>query len=90
MSVQWSLHEAKNRFSAVVEAARRGEPQTVTKRGVAAVVVVSAEEYRRLKHLETMQAPTFKEHLLAIPTNGTPSDDEGFERMGVSLRDVEL
>ena len=45
----WSLQDAKNRFSAVVEAARRGEPQLVTKRGAAAVVVLAAEEYARLK-----------------------------------------
>ena len=90
MSVRWALHEAKNKFSAVVEAARRGEPQTVTKRGVAAVVVLSAEEYQRLRRLEAMQAPTFKEHLLAIPTTDSPSDDGDFKRMGVSLRDLEM
>ena len=35
----WSAQDAKNRFSEVVEAARR-KPQTVTKHGKAAVVIV--------------------------------------------------
>ncbi len=35
----WSVQDAKNRFSEVVAAARRG-PQTVTKHGKPAVVVV--------------------------------------------------
>ncbi|MGH6904639.1 MAG: type II toxin-antitoxin system Phd/YefM family antitoxin [Geminicoccaceae bacterium] len=53
------LQDAKNRFSAVVEAARRGEPQLVTKRGAPAVVVVGAEEYARLKALEGQDDQAF-------------------------------
>ena len=34
----WQLQEAKNRFSALLNAALDGEPQTVTRRGVPAVV----------------------------------------------------
>ena len=37
---QWALQDAKNRFSALVDAALRGEPQTVTRRGAPAVVVL--------------------------------------------------
>ena len=44
----WSVQDPKNRFSKVVEAARR-EPQTVTKHGKPAVVIVAAEEYKRLR-----------------------------------------
>jgi prevent-host-death family protein len=33
MVAQWTLQDAKNRFSAVVEAALAGEPQRVTRRG---------------------------------------------------------
>ena len=44
----WSVQDAKNRFSEVVEAARR-KPQTVTKHGKPAVVVVAADEYERLR-----------------------------------------
>ncbi|MEX2211856.1 MAG: type II toxin-antitoxin system Phd/YefM family antitoxin [Gaiellaceae bacterium] len=45
----WQLQAAKQRFSELVERARREGPQLVTKHGREAVVVVSAEDYRRLK-----------------------------------------
>jgi antitoxin Phd len=41
----WSVRDARNRFSALVEAAQRGEPQVVTKRGAPAVVVIAVEQY---------------------------------------------
>jgi antitoxin Phd len=61
----WSVRDAKNRFSEVVEAARR-TPQTVTKHGKPAVVVVDVMEYERLRHLERTKAPSFAEFLLTI------------------------
>lgn len=72
----WSLQDAKNRFSAVVEAAVGGTPQRVTRRGRPAVVVLAVAEYERLRHLEKTAAPTFADLLLAIP-----QDDEEFERL---------
>jgi prevent-host-death family protein len=78
---RWSVQDAKNRFSEVVEAARE-KPQTVTKHGKRVVVVVAAEEYDRLKSLEQQKAITFNEHLLNMP-----KDDGKFERMKVLLRD---
>ena len=48
----WQLQDAKNRFSAVVNAALDGEPQRVTRRGQPAVVVLAAEEYERLRELD--------------------------------------
>lgn len=83
-SSTWSLQDAKNRFSSVVEAARRGRPQTVTKHGKPAVVVVAADEYARLRHLERLKMPTFTEHLLAMPTDGGE-----FDRLAGPLRDLE-
>ena len=80
----WSLQEAKNHFSTVVDAAQR-EPQTVTKHGKPAVVVVEAAEYARLKHLEKLEAPGFTGHLLAMPT-----DNGSFERLGGDLRKTDL
>jgi prevent-host-death family protein len=77
----WSVQDAKNRFSEVVEAARR-KPQTVTKHGKPAVVVVAADEYERLRKLEHLKAPSFAELLLAMPTG----DDE-FERLEGRMRD---
>jgi antitoxin Phd len=78
---RWSVQDAKNRFSEVVEAARR-QPQTVTKHGKPAVVVLAAEEYARLRELQRLEAPSFAELLLAMPTDG----DE-FERLEGRMRD---
>ena len=44
----WRLEEAKARFSEVVRRARTEGPQHVTVRGEPAVVVISAEELKRL------------------------------------------
>lgn len=45
----WQLQAAKQHFSEVVERAQSDGPQFVTKHGKEAAVVVSAEEYRRLR-----------------------------------------
>ena len=44
----WTFHAAKNYLSEVVRRALAHEPQLVTLNSRDAVVVVSAEEYRRL------------------------------------------
>ncbi|MFT0876609.1 type II toxin-antitoxin system Phd/YefM family antitoxin [Rhodopseudomonas sp. G2_2311] len=77
------MQDAKNRFSEVVEAARRS-PQTVTKHGKPAVVVIDVAEYERLRRFERAQAPSFAEALLAMP-----QDDGDFSRDAVRMRDVE-
>lgn len=61
--MDWQLQDAKNRFSEVVNKARREGPQTVTLRGDRAAVVVSAEDYDRL----TAARPTLADHLLSGP-----------------------
>jgi len=80
----WSVQDAKNQFSAMVEAAKRA-PQTVTKHGKPAVVVVDADDYERLRKLEKAKAPSFKDHLLAIPRGG-----EDFERPEIKFRDIKF
>ncbi len=80
----WSIQDAKNSFSSVVEAAQR-EPQTVTKHGKPAVVVIAADEYARLNQQEQRTAPSFKQHLLSIPKG-----DTDFPRPEVSVRDIDL
>lgn len=80
----WSVQDAKNRFSEVVEAARR-TPQTVTKHGKPAVVVMDVMEYERLQRLERAHAPSFADVLLTMP-----QDDGEFPRGKVKMRDPEL
>ena len=65
-SPSWSMQDAKNRFGEVVEAARH-MPQTVTKLGKPAVVVIDVAEYERLRRLERARAPSFADLLLAMP-----------------------
>ena len=80
----WTLQDAKNSFSAVVKAASKGEPQTVTKRGKPAVVVLSVEDYDRLSG-RTTNRPSFVEHLLAAP--------KGSLRLGrtkIKMRDIKF
>jgi antitoxin Phd len=48
MSQTWQVQEAKNKFSQVVQEALDGDPQTITRRGVEAVVVLSIAEYQRM------------------------------------------
>ncbi len=61
--MSWQLQEAKQRFSELVRRALEEGPQTVTRRGEEVVVVVPAEEFRRL----TGDKPDFKEFLLSGP-----------------------
>ncbi len=68
------MQDAKNRFSAVVEAALAGRPQLVTRRGKPATVVIAAADYERLKALEMLHQPSLAELLLDLP-----QDDEAFE-----------
>jgi antitoxin Phd len=70
----WSVQGAKNSFSEVVAAARR-TPQTVTKHGKPALVVLDVVEYERLRRLERACAPSFAKARLAMP-----QDDGEFSR----------
>jgi prevent-host-death family protein len=47
--MKWQLQEAKARFSQIVRMALDEGPQTVTRHGEDAVVIISAAEFRRLK-----------------------------------------
>lgn len=78
-----TLQDAKNRFSAVVDAALAGRPQEVSRRGKPAVVIVSATEYRRLVNAAEANRPSFADHLLAFP--GGDAD-----RAKVEARDVDF
>ncbi|MGH9470512.1 MAG: type II toxin-antitoxin system Phd/YefM family antitoxin [Terriglobia bacterium] len=43
----WTVAEAKAKFSEVIERARSAGPQTITRNGRTAVVIVAAEEWSR-------------------------------------------
>ena len=82
----WNLQAARNRFSAVVNAALAGEPQRVARRGQPAVVVIAVEEYERLRQRLPDTVPTFVDHLLVIPKDG----DFDFERWPLEPRPRDL
>lgn len=65
---QWLLQDAKARFSELVRRVRSDGPQRVTVHGRDEVVVISAEEFRRLKGdltgealIAAMQASPYRE-----------------------------
>ena len=73
---RWALQDAKNRFSEVVDAALRGQPQVVTRRGIDTAVVVAHEDYARLVAARTSRPP-----LAAYLTSPVPVvSGEPFER----------
>jgi prevent-host-death family protein len=80
--VAWQLQAAKQRFSELVERARRDGPQIVTKHGKEAVVVVSAEEYKRLRG----DQPSLVEFIRSAPD----FDLLDLHRAGDRGRDIEL
>jgi prevent-host-death family protein len=57
----WTVAEAKAKFSELVDTARVSGPQTITKNGRTAVVVVSAEEWERKAHRPGNLAEFFAE-----------------------------
>jgi prevent-host-death family protein len=61
--MSWQLQEAKQKFSELARRASEEGPQVVTRRGEEVVVVVPAEEFRRMSE----QKPEFKEYLMSAP-----------------------
>lgn len=70
VGARWQLQEAKNRFSEVVERAIKDGPQTVTKHGKDAVVIVSAEQFQRRTETAKKQRQSLAEFLLQSPLSG--------------------
>ena len=77
----WQLQDAKSKFSELVEFAISKGPQFVTKRGVKSVVVISIDEFNRLKKP--------KEDLLSF-FNSAPRIDLVIERKKDFDRDISL
>jgi prevent-host-death family protein len=63
----WTVAEAKAKFSELVERARSSGPQTITRNGRSAVVVVSAEEWER----KTRRKGNLAEFFAASPLRGS-------------------
>src|SRR5437660_74474 len=81
----WLLQDAKARFSELVRLVRSEGPQHVTVHGRDAVVVISAEEFRRLKGGTTGQA--LIDALQASPHRDIEIEPE---RAVMPVRDVTL
>ena len=84
---RWSLQDAKNKLSALVDEAARGTPQIVTRRGVETAVVISYGEYQRIEAQRRIDSPSLADYLLDIPSAG---DDWEIERIQIKLGEVEL
>lgn len=64
---QWTVAEAKAKFSQLVEQAQSIGPQTITRNGRIAAVVVAAEEWER----KTRRRGNLAEFFAASPLRGT-------------------
>lgn len=80
---RWTVAEAKARFSEMVERAREGGPQVITRNGHPAVVVVSAEEWER----KAKRSGSLVDFFAASPLRESAIV---IERDGAPLRDVDL
>lgn len=79
----WSVAEAKARLSEVIERAVAGDPQTITRNGREAVVVVDAVEWKR----RTERKGTLADFLAASPLRKAGLD---IQRIKGRLRDVDV
>ena len=90
---QWQLQTAKAQLSELVEAALRGEPQRITRRGKDAVMVLSEKAYVALKSSAKSDAPNFVAHLLAMPREPVvrvAKAEPAESRAKLALRDIPL
>jgi prevent-host-death family protein len=66
-SDSWTVAEAKAKLSEVIEKAQSGGPQTITRNGRRAVVVVAAEEWER----KTKRVGNLAEFFATSPLRGS-------------------
>ena len=78
----WQLQEAKSRFSEVVDLTLKEGPQLVTRRGEEAVVILAANEYRRLSGQTT--------NLMDCLINAPRGEPLVLDRSRESIRDLAL
>lgn len=78
----WPLHDAKARFSELVQRVRSEGPQHVTVHGRDEVVMITVEEFRRLRGdksgqalIEALQASPYREIEIEPPRSTMPVRD---------------
>lgn len=81
----WPLHEAKARLSELLRSVHRNGPQRISTHGRDEVVVISAEEYARLKG-----GQDGAELLRVMRMLPHPDLEFEFDRVRGPVRDVEL
>lgn len=79
----WQLQEAKNRLSEVVDKALHQGPQVITRRGAETAVILSMDDYRRMRQPET----DLVEFMQTSPLAGVDLD---LERARDTGREIEL
>ena len=79
----WTVAQAKAKLSEVIETAQAQGPQTITRNGRKAAVVVSVEEWER----KTKRKGTLAEFLANSPLRGPGID---LERLKDLPRDIDL
>ncbi len=79
----WQVQDAKARFSELLRSAANEGPQAITVRGRTTAVVLSQDEYERLKGKKA----SLVEFLRTSPLAGTELD---IERDRSGLRDIDL
>ncbi|MFN8497251.1 MAG: type II toxin-antitoxin system Phd/YefM family antitoxin [Anaerolineae bacterium] len=65
MGHTWPIQEVERRFSEVVDEAIEHGPQIVSRRGVEVVVILSYDEYRRMKNADLPLGEFFRQSPLA-------------------------
>ncbi|NJO36438.1 MAG: type II toxin-antitoxin system Phd/YefM family antitoxin [Rhizobiales bacterium] len=80
---QWTVAEAKAKLSELIERTRADGPQTITRHGKAAVVLVSAEEWAR----KTRRSGNLADFLASSPLRESGLE---VEREPDGVRKVEL
>ena len=79
----WSLAEAKSRLSEVIRQAEQAGPQTVTRHGRAAAIIVAADDWKRQRR----RKGTFVDFMNASPLRGSGIK---IERIKDRPRDLDL
>lgn len=80
---QWTVAEAKAKFSEVLDRARSRGPQTITRYGQLAAVILSAEEWER----KTRRVGNLAEFFAASPLRDSPLQ---LERVQDVSRELDL